>query len=252
MFVEGPMNPRAVWETVVHHIYTEGRQVACTALVDFIRSALTQSVGNGLPLLCMAPPHAPLADHVLLEHRQRILERDFPVLNQALPRLQKNAIATQLGRLVADNRASREEPDLRRRQAEEKPMPDLIGDQGVAQLLRMANVRTEEELPEIWRLLTRTKKAGRQNVLQHAIDLVKQACDKPEMQFIAPPALLLIFTTINFQMSSMDSIVSGLQPFLFGEQLEEDAQRSMYTYKALYSGGAASTVTDMEALSCAK
>ena len=96
----------------------------------------------------------------------------------------------------------------------------------------MANVRTEEELPEIWRLLTRTKKAGWLNVLQHAIDLAKQAWDKPEMQFIATLALLLIFTIVNFQMSSMDSIVLGL----FGEQLEEDAQRSMYTYEALYSG----------------
>ena len=102
----------------------------------------------------IAPLHAPLADRVLLEHPQRILERDLPASNQALPRLQKNAITTQLGRLVANNQASRKEADLRRIQAEEKPLSDLIGDQGVAQLLRMANVRTEEELPEIWRSLT--------------------------------------------------------------------------------------------------
>ena len=224
MFVEGSMSPRMAWETVVQHIYAEGCQAACAALVDYIRGSLTRSAANALPLLCIAPPQVPLADRVLLEHRHRILERDFPVMNQALPRLQQNANATQLGRLVADNHASREEADLRRIQAEEKPLSDLIGDQGVAQLLRMANVRMEEELPEIWRTLTRTKKAGRLNVLQHAIDTAKQACDEPEMQFIAAPALLLIFTTINFQMSSMDSIVSGLQPFLFGEQLEEDAR----------------------------
>ena len=217
-----------------------------------MRSALTCSAGNALPLLCIVLPHAPLTDHVLLEHCQRILEQDFLVLNQALPRLQQNAIVTQLGRLVADNRAAREDTDLRRIQAEDKPLSDLIGDQGVAQLLRMANVRYEEELPEIWRSLTRTKKAGRLNVLQHAIDLAKQACDEPEMQFIATPALLLLFTTINFQMSSMDSIVSGLQPFLFREQLEEDARRSMYTYEALYSGRAAPTATDVEAITRAK
>ena len=252
LFLEGPISPRDAWITVVHSIYAEGKQVACTALIDFIRASITRSGENALPLLCIAPPHAPLADRTLLEHRQRILERDFPVLNQALPRLQQNAIATQLGRLVADNRASREEADLRRVQAEEKPLSDLIGDQGVAQLLRMARVRTEDELPDIWQSLTRTKKAGRLNVLQHAIDLAKQACDEPEMQFIATPALLLIFTTVNFQMSSMDSIVSGLQPFLFGEQLEEDARRSMYTYEALYSGGAAPTATDVEAITRAK
>ena len=97
MFLEGPMNPRAVWETVVHHIYAEGRQVACTALVNFVRSELTRSAGDTLPLLCITLPHVPLANGVLLENRQRILQRNFLALNQALPRLQQNAIATQLG-----------------------------------------------------------------------------------------------------------------------------------------------------------
>ena len=217
MFLEGPLNPREVWETVVHHIYAQGLQVACTALINFVRAAMTRPAEQALPLLCVVPLHAPLADQVLLEHRHRILERDFPALNHALPSLQQNAIATQIGQLVADNRASREEADLRRLQAEEKPLPNLIGDQGIAQLLPMAGVQIEDKLPGIWQSLTSTKKAGRLNVLQHAIDIAKQACDELEMQFIATPVLLLIFTTVNFQMSSMDSIVSGLQPFLFGE-----------------------------------
>ena len=109
------------------------------------------------------------------------LRNRIPALNHAFPRLQQNAIATQIGGLVADNRTSREEADLRRLQAEEKPLSDLIGDQGVAQLLRMARVQIEDELRGIWQSLTRTKKAGSLNVLQHAIDIAKQACDKPEM-----------------------------------------------------------------------
>ena len=145
-----------------------------------------------------------------------------------LPRLQQNTIATQIGWLVADNQASREEANIRRLQAEEKLLLDLVGDQGVAQLLRMACVQIEDKLPSIWQSLTCTKKAGRLKVLQHAIDIAKQACDKPKMQFIATPTLLLIFTTVNFQMSSMDSIVSGRQPSLFGEQSEDEARQSMY------------------------
>ena len=125
---------------------------------------------------------------------------------------------------------------MRLLQAEEKPLTNLIGDQGIAQLLQMAGVQIEDELPGIWQNLTCTKKTGRLNVLQHAIDIAKQACNEPEMQFIATPALLLIFTMVNFQMSSMYSIVSGLQPFLFGEQLEDEARRSMYTYEALLAG----------------
>ena len=87
---------------------------------------------------------------MLLKHRQRILERDFPALNHALPCLQQNVIATQIRQLVADNRALREEADLRCLQAGEKPLIDLIGDQGVAQLLQMAGVQIEDKLPGIW------------------------------------------------------------------------------------------------------
>ena len=149
MFLEGPMTPCEAWEMVVHHIYAQGQQVACTALVNFTRGTITRPAANAMPLLCIAPPHAPLADGVLLEHRHQILERDFPVLNQALPRLQQNAIATQFGRLVTDNRLSREEAKLRCLQAKENPLSNLVGDQGIAQLLRMANVRMEDTLPGI-------------------------------------------------------------------------------------------------------
>ena len=69
MFLEGPMNPRMAWETVVHHIYAQGQQVSCTALIDFVRASLTRSGAQALPLLCIAPPHAPLADRDLLKHR---------------------------------------------------------------------------------------------------------------------------------------------------------------------------------------
>ena len=67
MFLEGPMSPRAVWEMVIDHILTQGRQLPCTALIDFVRAAMTRSGVQALPILCVAPPHAPLADRDLLE-----------------------------------------------------------------------------------------------------------------------------------------------------------------------------------------
>ena len=85
MFLEGPMNPRETWETVIHHIYAQGKQVSCTALIDFVRAAMMRSGAQALPLLCIAPPHAPLANRELLEHRQPLLERDFLAMNQTLP-----------------------------------------------------------------------------------------------------------------------------------------------------------------------
>ena len=46
--------------------------------------------------LLSLPPTAPLADPILLDHRRaNCLERDFPSLNTALPRLQQNQIAVE-------------------------------------------------------------------------------------------------------------------------------------------------------------
>jgi len=68
------------------------------------------------------------------------------------------------------------------------------------------------------------------------------------MQFIATLALLQIIVNMAFGMSQTDSITTGLQPFVLGEQMESSAREALYTYEALYSGGSAPSSTDIAAL----
>jgi hypothetical protein len=90
-------------------IVIDNRAQECAVLVDYLRAAITISGLGQPPVLTIVPPTAPLADAILLDHRRaNCLEQDFPSLNNAaLPRLQQNQIAVELGNLVADNRTSR-------------------------------------------------------------------------------------------------------------------------------------------------
>ena len=96
--------------------------------------------------------------------------------------------------------------------------------------------------------LKSAKKHNRLNFLQHSIDVAKLECDEPDMQFIATLALLQIVVNMAFGMSQTDSITTGLQPFVLGEQRESSAREALYTYEALYSGGLAPSSTDIAAL----
>jgi hypothetical protein len=180
------------------------------------------------------------------------LEKDSPSLNAALPRLQQNQIAVELGNLVADNRASRESDRIRLDSAKVKPLSEFLGNQGVAYLLRIVGVQSEVQLPPIWSELANVKRHDRLNQLQYAIDCEKEECVEPEIQFIATAPLLQMIQQLSLEMSTMDSINSGLQPFRFPEQNPEDAGEARFTYESLYNGAAAPTSADVTALMKAK
>ena len=247
-FLASQLTPKEAWQQVGSRIINENREADCVALLDFLRVAMTRSGVGQLSSLAVQAPTAPVADAVLLSHRRRIIERDFPALNAALPQLQQNLIAQELSVLVADNRTARVEDEIRRQKDIAKPLTDLVGDHGVDYLLRICGVQAEHELPPLWSALKSAKKHNRLNVLQHSIDVAKLQCDEPEMQFIATPALLQAIVNMAFGMSQTDSITTGLQPFVLGEQMESSAREALYTYEALYSGGSAPSSTDIAAL----
>ena len=124
--VAGNLSPREAWMAVHGQNVIDNRAQECITI-----PALNQP-----PVLTIAPPVAPLADPILLDHRRtNCLEKDFPSLNAALPWLQQNQIAVELGNLVADNRASHESDRIRLDSAKVKPLSNFIGEKGVTELL---------------------------------------------------------------------------------------------------------------------
>ena len=75
---------------------------------------------QGVAPLQMAAPTVPLTDNLLLDHRREILERDFPFLNQDLPKLQQHQFATQLEMITTGNEAHQAAQEATKAKAAEK------------------------------------------------------------------------------------------------------------------------------------
>jgi hypothetical protein len=88
LFLEAPLTPREAWERVRGQMVIDGQQVACQALIKYFQAALTRPGAGAAPSLALADaPTPPLADALLLDHRQqRILEEDFPELGDTQAR----------------------------------------------------------------------------------------------------------------------------------------------------------------------
>ena len=249
LFLAGPMSPREAWFTLKAQIDTDNNAVACSPLVDYLRASLTLTTVNVLPALALtANPDAPVSDFELMTHRRRILERDFPMLNVSQSSMQQSQIASQLGVLIQDNRQNALIAEQRRITATTKPLSKLIGTRGVANLLLYCNVALEGLLPPIWKELANTGKGQQLSVLQFAIDDQKRHCAEPEIQFILNPNILQMVKTLAFKMTSMTSVTSGLTPFLFFEQMEQEAYEAVTTWDALMSGTAAASTSDLSPL----
>jgi len=253
LLLGGPMSPRDAWQVLRGQLQVEGNELSCKPLVDFLRAAITLSQANPLlPLLSTPAPAPPLADEQLMLHRRRIVEHDFPLLNSNHSAVQQNQIAQQLGILITDNRQNQELADVRRAESKVKPLSLLIGERGVAILLRICNVVSEEDLPPFWREFASAPKSQQLAVLQFAIDDKKRDSVEPEIQFIATVNLLTLLKTLAFESNSVNSVGSGFDAFLFYEQLEQEAYEASVTWEALMDGSAGATTADLAPLLKAK
>jgi hypothetical protein len=189
LFLPGPIKPRETWERIRGQIVIEGQEVACQALIKYLQAALTRAAAGAPPVLSLAEdaPVAPLADVLLLDHRQRILDEDFPQLKHQLAGLQQIQIAASLGELVRDNRAARELERADRDKAKAKDPQEMLGDVGLKKIIRWSHVETGADVQAIWKDLAKAKKSQQLAILQWAVDKAKDELGDNELQFIVSP-----------------------------------------------------------------
>lgn len=253
MFLGNPLSPKEAWERVRGQIVIDGKEAGCKALVKWLQAAITRAGVGQLPTLALTEaPVAPLADAVLLDHRQRILEEDFPELSNHQALAQHNQIAANLGELVRDNRAARDQERAEKEQAKVKDPKDLLGDVGLQKLLRWSHVVTSADLQALWRDLVKAKKSQQLAVLQWAVDKVKDELGETELPFVVSPATLDMVKNLRFTMQTPNHVSTGLQPFQFPEEAQEGTVSSQAIYQALYAGTSAPPMSDVAVIMQAK
>ena len=162
-----PLTPRQAWERL--HVQIEAAQKVqeCAPILQWLSLALTVPVAGDPSVLGIAAPLAPVADHILLKHRRSILVQDFPELNlNGAAVHQQNQIATEVENLTSTMQQESLAAARRRLDDKTKSPTSLLGDSGLALLLRFAQVGNAQQLGHFWTSLTEASKTQKLSILQ--------------------------------------------------------------------------------------
>lgn len=116
--------------------------------MDWLRVEITREGRGADSVLALTAPTAPVADMALLDHRWNLVVKDMPALNPTIKSLRTNRIAAKLGTLVGLQQDTTMERQLPKRQKERKAPSEHFGG-GMANVMQLCGVDTEEELPPI-------------------------------------------------------------------------------------------------------
>ena len=252
LFLAKPLTPREAWDIIKSQIYTDQRQVACTPLLDYLRCALTRTQLGLPPVLAIDPPTVPMAPPLLLDRRRAIIETDFPILNVNLAQIQQNQIAGQLGLLVTETRASREAETSRRAVEKNKTASQFLGAVGALRLMRYTNVHNADGFSHFWTQIAQAPKSQHLSILQWEVNRIKTMVNEPDLTFIVTASQLEVIKSLQYEMSSNDSVDSGFNNFIFGDQNIDEALSQQAIYEMLHGDGAAPSLSDAAALLKAK
>ena len=165
------------------------------------------------------PTHQdPVADAILLAHRQEALLEVFPQLSQSASSVQSDQLNRSLGFIARELQIDRDLRVQSKARAETKDVSSLIGEFEVTKLLRLCQVPSVAALPGIWATLANTPKGQRLMALQCELDRVKIQLRDHHLIFIVTNPLFEIVKSLGFEMVDNDSVDTGLNPFLLKDE----------------------------------
>jgi len=229
-------------------IIADGREVACAPLITWstVSSTFRPADANGNP----QPP----ATHITLETPRSdatLRDRSWQWVCTSLPSLrERGGTATQA--FTATMSAMTQEFQQRRTEERDRAdaasapktprqkFPELIDG-----LMRMTEVQNENNLPQAYKTIAASSKAGGIQALQALANNRAAEADSSRQPPIITPALFERFKSGTFSSSSPDDLTSGLSMFLMvalGYTGAATALEKQTVYATIYSGGGAPNI----------
>jgi hypothetical protein len=217
LLLERPLTPREAWVQVAGAIYNDGTQDACAALLDWFRVALTRQAEGQPSRLQQEHPRVPLMLPALVQRRWQLVLADLPALSEGATLLAAgHVIASSLNALVSDNREFRNADEARRTQNSTRTPEKCFGRTGVLKLLRLCQVPTSDNLPDMW--IQMADEPRRQDgivTIQQAFDSMAQSLGLFGVHIPITPDVVAKIRSVALEMSNEDDLTTGLHPFTF-------------------------------------
>jgi hypothetical protein len=254
MLLDDAMTPRQAWGRIRGTVVTDGLEIECRPLLDWLRVALTRRVANQGSTLAQAPPATQIIATLegattFQNYRMAVVERDHPDLRSGPTTQGAQLIAGGLNDLATQSRLAREADEARRVQERTKTPQDLFPS-GLQRLMRWCQAQTEIQLPPIYTDLAMAKKGNRRATIQaavaNAMELLGYSQDFPITTKIASRVV-----DLEWSHQSTDDLSVGLHVFTLGwltAAETEDAKRLNSVADVMFSGLSAPSVSDASAI----
>jgi hypothetical protein len=153
-----------------------------------------------------------------------------------------------LGELVADMRQNRLDDETRRALESARTPERYFGAVGVAKLLRLCQVATSAELPQLWIDLASAPKKQDLVTIQQAFDHVaSNVLNMPGTRIPMTPDIAGKIRSLAFEMSDEEDLTTGIHPFTFGYQDQAEvaaAYEIAERYQIIQQGLGAPTLSE--------
>jgi hypothetical protein len=211
-----PLTPREAWVQVAGAIFNDGTQEACAPLVDWLRAAITRQ-GEDLPSrLQQEHPRVPLMLPALVQRRWQLVITDLPALSAGVTLAAGNAIASSLNALVSDNREFRIADDARREEGSARTPEKCFGRNGVLKLLRLCQVTSSENLPDMWiQMASEPRRQDGIVAIQQAFDSMSLSLGLCGVHIPITPDIVAKIRSVALEMSNEEDLTTGIHPFTF-------------------------------------
>ena len=252
-FLTAGMPPRDAYQTLYGMIQQAGDEIACEALLDWLRVALTLRGGVvPLPATCVPPASSPIfadlaVQQAFVTYRLSVFHTDFNHMQPGHQHQSAVLIAQGLSALTNEQRLTRAE--AQQRQADNvapKTPADLFSVQ-LERLMRWCQVATEFDLPPIYHTLANTKKGRARVVLQSAVEEALNNLQYVE-DFPLSTTLATKIQDLKWHSPMSENFALGLHLFSLGSLDEEtmEQQRQINRHAdALCGGEAAPSLIDI-------
>eukprot|EP00980_Cylindrotheca_fusiformis_P030574 scaffold25059_cov215-Cylindrotheca_fusiformis.AAC.1 len=175
MFLHQGMTPREAYHAVYGAVQTVGREADCSPLLDWLRLTLTRPAANQPPRTAIPPLSPPVlatqkAISTFQDYRLNHMLHDLPGLAPGAI-LQLTQVAQQgLAMLAHEQRLTRQDQVQAREQKSARKKPSSYYQNDLDALLRLVQVASEDDLPDIHeQLANHTKTQTQRVILQRAI-----------------------------------------------------------------------------------
>ena len=254
--LDSTMSPRDAYFTITNMVLSEPDDIqdACLPLLRWLQHIVHCPTAHQHHSSAQFPRLVPTTGRQLREHRCTIIFRYLPSLDStAIVRREAELLATRVGDVAAQ---LQRQTDQQQAAANERRRDKTVAERWPelhANLANLCGVETHESLPPIWLRLANAKKEDARVVIEGMFEQATEhlPAASRHMRFPIEPSLATLILNARLRMTHVDSLSTGLQPFIFGQANHDAVARAAarsIKYDQALSANASVSLAEVTAL----